>query len=128
MKFKVGDRVRVIGGKCLDGELGTIDCLAGRRSYYVMMDKHSGGAFCISGTLLEAAEQERHRVYIWGDEKTAEVFQMTVDALFGYSPERTGSALVMSPVDYAKVCEKTYATHAAIVAEVCRKTPDSGAL
>ena len=125
MKFKVGDRVRVVGDSRLSGEMGVVDA-TGTRTAYVCLD--NGESLCFIADYLVAVEMPRHRVYIWGDEKTAEVFQMTVDALFGYSPERTGSALVMSPADYSLVCDKTYATHAAIVAEVCRKTPDSGAL
>ena len=66
------------------------------------------------------AEDGRHKVYIFGTENAAEVFRMTVDAILGYAPERTGSALVMSSADYDEICDKTYAVHAAIVAEVKR--------
>ena len=67
------------------------------------------------------AEDGRHKVYIFGSENAAEVFRMTVAAILGYAPERIGSVLVMSSADYTEICVKTYATPAAIVAELSRE-------
>ena len=113
--FKVGDRVRVVGGVRIYGETGTVDAVGGH-AVYVELD--NGEVHALAAVHLEAVETPRHRVYVWGSENAAEVFRMTVDAILGYSPERTGSALVMAPSDYAEICEKTYAVHAAIVAKV----------
>ena len=115
MDFKVGDRVKVVGGGRLDGEMGTV-IDASSPAPYVKMDV--GGAYSFMPDYL--ATKPRLHVYIFGSENAAEVFRMTVDAILGYAPERTGSALVMSSADYDEICDKTYAVHAAIVAEVKR--------
>ena len=41
---------------------------------------------------------------------------------FGIEVQRVGSALVMEPAGYAEVLEKTYASSAAIVAEIETRT------
>ena len=115
MKFKVGDRVKVVGGGRLDGEMGTV-IDASSPAPYVKMD--TGGAYSFISDYL--ATKPRLSAHIFGTENAAEVFRMTVDAILGYAPERIGSVLVMSSADYTEICDKTYATPAAIVAEVKR--------
>jgi len=57
------------------------------------------------------------KVYVFGNVATAEAFKMTAYH-FGYESERVGSALIVSPEGYKEVLEKTYASSAAIVANI----------
>ena len=61
------------------------------------------------------------KVYIFGDEATAEAFKMTAYNLIGHEGRRIGSALILSEEAYTEVVDKTYAIPAALIADAPAK-------